>query len=328
MQMQRTLGRSGIDVSALGFGCWAIGGPFLLDGKPDGWGNIDDHESIRAIRHALDLGVTFFDTADVYGTGHSESVLGQALKNRRQDVVIATKFGYTYDEQQRAVSGTNTTSAYIRRACEASLRRLQTDWIDLYQLHVGDVPLDQAAEIWATLDQLQEEGLIRAYGWSTGDAERVRAFATQTDGAAVQHAANVLLHSPEIFATCAEHNLASICNSPLAMGLLSGKFDNTSRLPNDDVRGSGHSWVAYFADGQPRPEFLDKLAAVREILTSDGRTLVQGALAWLWARSPQAVPIPGFKTVQQVEENARAMQHGPLTAEQVREIEDLLAQPA
>ncbi|MBV9788232.1 MAG: aldo/keto reductase, partial [Chloroflexi bacterium] len=132
----------------------------------------------------------------------------------------------------------------------------------------------------------------------------------------------------EIFATCAEHDLASICNSPLAMGLLSGKFDNTSRLPNDDVRGSGHSWVAYFADGQPRPEFLDKLTAVREILTSDGRTLVQGALAWLWARSPQAVPIPGFKTVQQVEENARAMQHGPLTAEQVREIEELLAQPA
>ncbi|MBV9790826.1 MAG: aldo/keto reductase, partial [Chloroflexi bacterium] len=167
--MQRTLGRSGIDVSAMGFGCWAIGGPFLLDGKPDGWGNIDDQESIQAIQHAIDLGVTFFDTADVYGTGHSERILGQAIKNRRQDVVVATKFGYTYDEQQRAVSGTNTTSAYIRRACEASLRRLQTDWIDLYQLHVGDVPLDQAAEIWATLDQLREEGLIRAYGWSTGD---------------------------------------------------------------------------------------------------------------------------------------------------------------
>lgn len=144
----------------------------------------------------------------------------------------------------------------------------------------------------------------------------------------MQHAANVLLHSPEIFATCADHNLANICNSPLAIGLLSGKFDNTSRLPADDVRGSGHRWVAYFTDGQPRPEFLDKLAAVREILTSNRRTLTQGALAWLWARSPQAIPIPGFKTVKQVEETAQAMQHGPLTAEQVREIEDLLAQPA
>lgn len=217
------------------------------------------------------MGMTFFDTADVYGTGHSERVLGQAIKGQRQNVVIATKFGYTYDVSQRVVIGTNTASQYIRWACEASLRRLQTDWIDLYQLHVGDVPIEQAGAVWATLDQLRQEGLIRAYGWSTGDAERVRAFATETNGAAVQHPANVLLSSPEIFATCAEHNVASVCNSPLAMGLLSGKFDRTSRLPTDDVRGSGHTWVAYFAAGQPRQEFLDKLAAVREILTSNGR---------------------------------------------------------
>jgi aryl-alcohol dehydrogenase-like predicted oxidoreductase len=110
------------------------------------------------------------------------------------------------------------------------------------------------------------------------------------------------------------------------MGFLSGKFDIGSQLPTDDVRGSGHTWVAYFTDGKPRQEFLDKLTAVREILASNGRTLVQGALAWLWARSEQTIPIPGFKTVQQVEENARAMQFGPLTANQMREIEALLAQ--
>lgn len=133
------------------------------------------------------------------------------------------------------------------------------------------------------------------------------------------------MDAPEIFATCAQHNLASVNNSPLAMGLLSGKFDAQSRLPADDVRGSGHGWVAYFAEGKPRQEFLDKLAAVREILTSQGRTLVQGALAWLWARSGQTIPIPGFKTLRQVEENAGAMQFGPLTAAQVQEIEALLA---
>jgi aryl-alcohol dehydrogenase-like predicted oxidoreductase len=324
MLMKRILGSSGIEVGALGMGCWAIGGPFLLDGKPDGWGAIDDAESIRAIQRASDLGVTFFDTADVYGTGHSERILGQALKGRRESVVIATKFGFTYDEARREITGTNVKPAYIRQACETSLRHLQTDYIDLYQLHIGEIPPEQTEAIWATLDQLKQEGLIRSYGWSTGNIEGVGAFATQSHGAAIQHRANVLSDAPEIFATCAQHNLASITNTPLAMGLLSGKFDAASRLPADDVRGNAHPWLAYFADGKPRQEFLDKLAAVREILASDGRTLAQGALAWLWARSQQTIPIPGFKSVQQVEENARAIHFGPLTQEQMRQIADLL----
>src|SRR5581483_11249451 len=172
--MIRTLGRSGIEVSALGLGCWAIGGPFLLDGLPDGWGDIDDAESLRAIQRAIELGVTFFDTADVYGTGHSERILGQAIKGQRDKVIIATKFGFTYDEAQRAITGQNYTPQYIRWACEASLRRLQTDYIDLYQLHAWNIPQEQTGEIWATLDQLKSEGLIRAYGWSTGDPEEAR----------------------------------------------------------------------------------------------------------------------------------------------------------
>jgi aryl-alcohol dehydrogenase-like predicted oxidoreductase len=326
MTLQRTLGRSGITASALGLGCWAIGGPFLMDGRADGWGAVDDAESIRALQRAIELGVTFFDTADVYGTGHSERILGQAIKGRRDQLVIATKFGFTYDETRREITGTNLSPEYIRRACAESLRRLEIDAIDLYQLHVGDAPPEQAEQIWATLDQLKQEGLIRAYGWSTADPERANAFATQSKGSTLQHGANILLDAPELFDICAEHNLASIVNSPLAMGLLSGKFNPQSQLPADDVRGSGHSWVAYFADGKPRQEFLDKLAAVREILTSQGRTLAQGALAWLWARSPQAIPIPGFKTLQQAEENAGAMRFGPLTADQMRQIAALLAQ--
>ncbi len=102
---RRKLGRSDIEVSAMGLGCWAIGGPFLLDGKADGWGEVDDNESIRAIHRAIDLGITFFDTADVYGTGHSERILGQALEGYRDKVVIATKFGYTYDEERREITG-------------------------------------------------------------------------------------------------------------------------------------------------------------------------------------------------------------------------------
>jgi aryl-alcohol dehydrogenase-like predicted oxidoreductase len=312
----------------MGLGCWAIGGAFQLDGKPDGWGEVDDAESVRAIRRAIDLGVTFFDTADVYGTGHSEHVLGQALRGRRDEVVIATKFGYTYDQTRREITGTDTSPQYVRQACQASLQRLGTDHIDLYQLHLWSLPPARAQDVMATLDQLRQEGLIRAYGWSTGDLDCARLLASRSNGVALQHPLNVLQDAREILELCAEHDLASICNSPLAMGLLSGKFDHSSRLPADDVRGSGHPWVSYFADGRPRQEFLDKLASVREVMTSSGRTLVQGALAWIWARSPRTVPIPGFKSVQQVEENVRAMQLGPLTPEQMRQLDALLTKRA
>ena len=131
MTMTRSLGRSGRMVSALGFGCWAIGGPWQSDGQPAGWGEVDDRESVAAIRRAVDLGVSLFDTADVYGCGHSERVLGRALAGVRDRVVVATKFGLVFDEQRRTSGGVDVSPAAIRRACEASLRRLGTDRIDL-----------------------------------------------------------------------------------------------------------------------------------------------------------------------------------------------------
>jgi len=163
--MGRVLGRSGIEVSEAGFGCWAIGGPLSLNGRPDGWGDVDDEESVAALRRGLELGVTFFDTADVYGAGHSEQVLGRALAGHRDEVVIATKFGYTFDPGQRAITGQDTSPAYIRQACRASLRRLGTDRIDLYQLHVGDLPAARAQDVAGTLDGLAADGLIRGYGY-------------------------------------------------------------------------------------------------------------------------------------------------------------------
>src|SRR5512138_293769 len=140
----RRLGRSGIEVSAMGLGCWAIGGPFWAGELPLGWGEVDDKESINAIHAALDLGVTFFDTANVYGAGHSECVLGQALEGRRAHAVIATKFNAIFDETTRQVTGADTSPAGIRKACEDSLRRLNTDYIDLYQFHDNGFPADEA----------------------------------------------------------------------------------------------------------------------------------------------------------------------------------------
>src|SRR3954467_10251629 len=128
VMLQRDLGtRTGVQVSALGLGCWAIGGPWTSNGRPAGWGQVDDDESIRAIRRALELGVRLFDTADVYGCGHSERVLGRAIAERRDDVGIVTKGGNRVDEQPRPGGGTDVSPAYLRRACDASLRRLDTD---------------------------------------------------------------------------------------------------------------------------------------------------------------------------------------------------------
>lgn len=159
--LTRVLGRSAITVSALGMGCWAIGGEMWLEGKVDGWHGVEDAESLRALRRALALGITFFDTSDVYGTGHSERILAQGLHGHRHEVVIATKFGFTFDEATRQITGTDLTPAYIRQACEGSLRRLQTDYIDLYQLHCGAAP-EQAADVLATLEELCAEGEVPA----------------------------------------------------------------------------------------------------------------------------------------------------------------------
>ena len=321
--MSRFLGHSGIEVSDIGCGCWAVGGPLTMDGRPDGWGEVDDDESVAALRRAHELGITFFDTADVYGAGHSEQVLGRALASRRDEVVIATKFGYTFDAGQRAITGADASPGYIRRACQASLRRLGTDRIDLYQLHIGDLPAAQAQEVVGTLDGLVGDGLIRGYGWSTDDPQRAAVFAAGAHCAAIQHDANVLDDAPAMFAACDAFGVASINRSPLAMGLLTGKYSAGSQLPADDVRAA-QPWVRYFAGGRPAPQWLALIDAIRDVLTSGGRTLAQGALCWLRARSPRTLPIPGVRTVGQAEQNAAALRLDPLSAAEMAEIARLL----
>jgi aryl-alcohol dehydrogenase-like predicted oxidoreductase len=322
----RTLGRSGIRVSALGFGCWAVGGEWAsLDGQPLGWGKVDDEESVRAIRRALDLGVTFFDTADAYGTGHSERVLARALGKRRADVVIATKWGNVIDEERRLLTGSDDSSAHARRALTASLRRLDTDHIDLYQLHLSDADPERAAELREVCEEFVRQGLIRAYAWSTDDPARAAVFAEGEHCTAVQHRLNILQDAPELLALCEQSNLASINRSPLAMGLLTGKHTPGRVLEAGDIRNAPPAWLPGFTEGGGADaEWLRRVEALRDVLTSGGRTLAQGALAWIWARSPLTVPIPGFRSVAQAEENAGALGKGPLTAGQLAEVDRIL----
>ena len=330
----RVLGRSGIEVSALGLGGWAIGGPWTFCGAPGGWSRVDDDESVRALRHALDSGVTLFDTAANYGAGHSERVIGRAFHGRRGDVVIATKFGYDVDEAARSVStyapdaASSDVAARVRPDLHASLRRLGTDYVDVFQLHVGDLPLERAMEVRDVLEELVAEGLVRTYGWSTDRADAARSFSTGPACGVLQHGLSVLDNTdPALLTLCEDAGLASLSRSPLGMGLLTGKFSAATRFPHDDQRTVA-GWHPGFRDGQVTREWLDKVDAIRDVLTSGGRTLAQGALAWIWGRSPVTIPIPGFKTAAQVIENAGAMAHGPLDPQEMSEIDRILDRPA
>lgn len=327
--MKRILGRSGIETSALGMGCWAIGGPWLFNNSPAGWSEVDDNESLRAIEHALELGATFFDTAANYGAGHSERLLAKAFKGRRDKVVIATKFGYLVDEAAKKVNHYDATeegsdvASRLRADVEASLGRLETDYIDVYQLHVWGLQIERALEVRDVLEELVKQGKIRTYGWSTDRLDAIQAFATSPNCGVIQQQLSVLDGNMELLALCEERNLASINRGPLGMGLLTGKFAPDSTFASDDVRHNAQ-WHPGFKDGRPTREWLDKLASIREVLTSGGRSLAQGALGWIWARSPLTFPIPGFKTVAQVDENCKAMQFGPLNPAQMQEIDIIL----
>ncbi|MAU01229.1 MAG: aldo/keto reductase [Anaerolineaceae bacterium] len=326
--MKRKLGHSNIEMSAMGMGCWAIGGPFWADETPLGWGKVDDDESIRAIHTCLDLGVNLFDTASVYGAGHSERVLGKALKGRRDQAIIVTKFGPVFDEESRQVTGGDVSPKGIRQSCADSLRRLDTDYIDLFLFHFNDHPVEEAAEVRDTLEALVTEGKIRTYGWSTDFADRAEFFAQGPHCSAIEVELNVIDRNPEVTAVCEQYNLAAINRGPLAMGLLTGKYAPGKKVASDDVRGKNSpDWMKYFQNGEPAPAWSQKVNAVRDILTSNGRTLAQGALAWLWAHSDKMVPIPGIRTVAQAEENCKVMDFGPLKPEQMAEIDQILERP-
>ncbi|UCF26701.1 MAG: aldo/keto reductase, partial [Chloroflexota bacterium] len=310
-------------------GCWAIGGPWTYDGSPAGWSEVDDSESIRAIHAALDMGANFFDTAANYGCGYSERILGQALKGRREEAVIATKFGDQIDEITKNARPyadppeTAPVADHLREDLEQSLQRLDTDYIDVYQLHVWGYDVEKSLEIRMVLEDLVQQGKIRCYGWSTDRPDAVRAFAEGENCSVVQQQLNIFDGVDEILEICDQYDLASINRGPLGMGLLTGKFVPDTSFPDDDVRAHAE-WFVGLVDGHPNPEWLQKLEQVREILTSEERTLAQGALAWIWARSGRTIPIPGFKTVAQVQENAGAMDFGPLSTDQMSEIDAIL----
>jgi len=327
---ERRLGRSEIMASPMGLGGLAIGGPFRRTDFdsipwqtdrskpfPGGWGPIDDAESIRAIRAGLDHGITLIDTSSSYGCGHSERVIGEAIAGRRHDVVLVTKFGNLIDERAKIYLGHDASPASIRASCEASLSRLGTDYIDVFLLHWSGFDADPAP-IAIVLNDLVQVGKIRTYGWSTHAAERLDGFAKHSHFSVVEFPHSILQRSPAMLGRCEEDDLGALIRSPLGMGILTGTLSADTAFPPTDIR---RGWN--LRDGQ-HARMLQAVERMRDVLTSRGRTPSQGALAWIWAQSNRTVPIPGFRTEGQVLENAKAMEMGPLSPTEVREIDELL----
>jgi len=329
MMKPRELGRSGIEASPMGLGGLPIGGrfwrtddecdPWQTDRTkplPEGWGPVDDAESIRA---GLDLGVCLIDASSSYGCGHSEQIIGEALAGRRSEVVLVTKYGKMIDEKAKIYIGHDVAPDAIRCSCQGSLRRRSTDYIDVFLLHWSGAEGD-VAPIAEVLEDLVQEGKIWAYGWSNHQAELMGEFTKHENFSAIEFPHSILQRTPAMLAVCEAQDIGALIRSSLGMGLLAGKFDSNTCFPEDGIR---HGWDMKTGRGA---ETLKAVKAVQEVSTSSGRTLAQGALAWIWAQSDRPIPIPAFKTTAQVQENARAMDLGPLSEAQIAEIEQILKQ--
>lgn len=319
MLPKRKLGQSDIEVSAIGLGTWAIGGVMANeDGSGHSWGSIDDDEAVLSMQWAIDAGVNFFDTSNNYGCGHAERLVGRAIAGRRDQVVIATKFGYVCKPGTRIILGPDASRVAIEHMLETSLHNLGTDYIDLYHLHIYDLDVDEALRVRDLLETFVEQGKIRSYGWSTNNPERVQAFVGGEHCVAIQHHFNIMVRTQAVFDICRTAGVTTIARGPLGMGLLTGKYTHSTIMPDDDFR---NDWNCQDGQEGRQLQLLDK---IRALLTQRGHTLPQAALAWLLTLDSAVVPIPGFKTLAQVQENVGVLEKGLLSAEQMTEIDDIL----
>ncbi len=306
----RVLGRTGLRVSEVGFGAWAVGG----NDHGNSYGPTDDATSISAVKRAIELGCTFFDTADVYGWGHSEDVLGRALEGHRDDVVLATKVGGDF---YHGGVRQNFGPGYIAFALERSLTRLRTDHVDVYQLH--NPPLDLLADpaTYDVLDQLQAENKVRFYGVSVHEPLEA-VMAIQTGKASVVQLPFSVFRQEwvkEVFPLAAKHNVGLIAREPLGNGFLTGKYAEDATFVPGDIR---HHW--------PRPMIRGQVRAaqkLKSLLARPDRTLAQSALKFVLGFPEVSVSIPGGKTPAQVEENLAASGAPDLAEDEVSKVRDL-----
>ncbi|HEY9283440.1 MAG TPA: aldo/keto reductase [Pyrinomonadaceae bacterium] len=290
---KRELGGGGLAVSAVGLGCM---------GMSEFYGERDDAESAATIRRALDLGLDFIDTADMYGVGHNEELVGRAIKGRRGEVVLATKFGNVRGADGSFL-GVNGRPEYVRSACEASLRRLNVETIDLYYQHRVD-PATPIEETVGEMARLVEEGKVRHVGLSEASAETLRRAHAVHPVAALQSEYSLWTREveDEILPACRELGVGFVPYSPLGRGFLTGRFRKPDDLPEGDRRRDFPRF-----QGENFEQNLRLVESVNEIAAEKGCTPAQLALAWVLAQGPDIVPIPGTKRRTYLEQNAGAL---------------------
>lgn len=308
----RDFGKSGINVSEVGFGSWAIGG----NKHGISYGPVDDRESVLAIESAIELGCNYFDTADVYGWGHSEEILGSVLKAQRDRVIIASKVGSDFYQGY----GFQTFSEeYIRFAFHKSLGRLKTDYLDIYQLHNPPLELIVKEETFSTMEALKKEGKVRAWGLSVTTAEEAAAALSSSNPDCIQIPLNLFSKDEklieDVLPQSYQRGCALIAREPLANGFLSGKYRPDSTFASGDIR---HSWQRDYVSA--RAEAARQLAFLGE---SADRTLAQAALQWVLKFEEIAVVIVGCKTRDHVRENLSAPHRAFLSPRELRRIDEL-----